>query len=279
MVTLSVCVFLLRKPEHDRLVFTSDGRTEDDFTVTFESLDNGRRLLVIRRIAAESLDEPLVIRTVYNKISDVARWELYGEPQVATSPVASAVAQPTSPNSAPPATDSSAADLLRNALNEWISATISRDIDKQMSFYVPRLKAYYLTRNTPRAFVHREKARVFATASLIDIRAAEPEIILQDGGRSAIMRYRKKYRIENGRAEPTRGSDSGTQMAAGRTAVVDLFRARHPRTLGTPHPRILTTAKRKGLSEPRPFSSLTSSLIAMRCTLLSRFFTFIDHSF
>ena len=183
--------------QHDRLVFTSDGRTEDDFTVTFESLDDGKRLLVIRRIAAESLDEPLVIRTVYNKISDVARWELYGEPQVAT-PVASAVAQPTSPKSGP-ASDRSTADLLRNALNEWISSTISRDIDKQMSFYVPRLKAYYLTRNTPRVFVHREKARVFATASLIDIRAAEPEIILQDGGRLAIMRYRKKYRIENGR--------------------------------------------------------------------------------
>jgi hypothetical protein len=185
--------------ENDRLVFTSDGRTEDDFTVTFESLDNGKRLLVIRRIAAESLDEPLVIRTIYNKISDTARWELYGEPQVATSPVASAVGQPTPLNSVPAAaSDNSAADLLRNALNEWIAATISRDIDKQMSFYVPRLKAYYLTRNTSRAFVHREKARVFATASVIDIRAAEPEIILQDGGRTAIMRYRKKYRIENG---------------------------------------------------------------------------------
>jgi hypothetical protein len=186
-------------PEHDRLVFTSDGRTEDDFTVTFESLDRGKRLLVIRRIAAESLDEPLVIRTIYNKISETARWELYGEPQTATSPVASVVAEPTSPKSASPPADGSAADLLRNALNEWISATISRDIDKQMSFYEPRLKAYYLTRNTSRAFVQKEKARVFATASVIDIQAAEPEIILQDGGRTAIMRYRKKYRVENGR--------------------------------------------------------------------------------
>jgi len=76
-------------PEHDRLVFTSDGRTEDDFTVTFESLDRGKRLLVIRRIAAESLDEPLVIRTVYNKISEVARWELYGEPRYVARGVSS----------------------------------------------------------------------------------------------------------------------------------------------------------------------------------------------
>jgi hypothetical protein len=93
---------------------------------------------------------------------------------------------------------SSAAGVLRQALNEWIDATNNREIDKQMSFYVPRLKAYYLTRNTSRAFVREEKARVFATAGIIDIRAEEPEIIFQDGGRTAIMRYRKRYRIENG---------------------------------------------------------------------------------
>ena len=88
---------------------------------------------------------------------------------------------------------------MRRALNEWIDATNQRDIEKQMSFYLPRLKAYYLTRNTSRDFVREEKARVFERASVIDIRAEEPEIIFQDGGRTAIMRYRKKYRIENGR--------------------------------------------------------------------------------
>ena len=89
--------------------------------------------------------------------------------------------------------------MLRIALNEWIDATNNRDIEKQMSFYLPRLKAYYLTRSTARAFVRAEKARVFARAALIDIRAEDPEIIFQDGGRIAIMRYRKNYRIENGR--------------------------------------------------------------------------------
>jgi hypothetical protein len=89
--------------------------------------------------------------------------------------------------------------VLRNALYEWIAATNKRDIDKQMSFYVPQLKAYYLTRNTSRAFVRAEKAQVFSTAAVIDIRAEEPELIFQDGGRTAIMRYRKKYLVENGR--------------------------------------------------------------------------------
>ncbi len=47
--------------------------------------------------------------------------------------------------------------------------------------------------------MREEKAHVFANADVIDIRAEEPEIIFQDGGRTAIMRYRKKYRVDNGR--------------------------------------------------------------------------------
>ncbi|HEU4476989.1 MAG TPA: hypothetical protein VFR80_00645 [Pyrinomonadaceae bacterium] len=207
-----------------RLVFTSTGKTEDNFSVVFESLDNGRRLRVVRRISAESLDQPLVIQTIYNKISDVARWELYGETLIATSAAkSSASPSPGSPTVSGSATvsptiarppsaagtrvrgpgsagaDTSTADVLRRALHEWIDATNNRDIEKQMAFYVPRLKAYYLTRNTSRDFVREEKARVFERASVIDIRAEEPEIIFQDGGRTAVMRYRKKYRIENGR--------------------------------------------------------------------------------
>lgn len=182
--------------ENKKLVFTSAGRTEDNFRVVFESIDNGKRLLVVRRITAEALDQPLVIRTVYNKISDVAHWELYGEAQVAT---AAAPSPNATPDVAPTRDDISAADVLRNALVEWIAATNNRDIDRQMTFYVPRLRAYYLTRNTSRAFVREEKARVFANAEVIDIRAEEPEIIFQDSGRTAIMRYRKKYRVDNGR--------------------------------------------------------------------------------
>jgi hypothetical protein len=216
---------------NERLVFTSTGKAEDNFSVVFESLDNGKRLRVVRSISAEALDQPLVIQTIYNKISDVARWELYGETQVATSAANAAATSPATKRSSATTPTSSAtmpslsatgsarsassptprseassttvspstAGVLRQSLNEWIDATNNRDIDKQMSFYLPRLKAYYLTRNTSRDFVREEKARVFSTASVIDIRAEEPEIIFQDGGRTAIMRYRKKYRIENGR--------------------------------------------------------------------------------
>ena len=71
--------------ENSRLIFTSHGKGEDNFTVTFESIDEGQRLQVVRHITAEGLDQPLIIRSLYNKVSDVARWELYGESQIATS--------------------------------------------------------------------------------------------------------------------------------------------------------------------------------------------------
>jgi hypothetical protein len=185
--------------DRERLVFTSTGRSEDNFNVVFESFDNGRQLRVVRRITAEALDRPLVIRTVYNKISDVARWELYGEAQTPTSSAVSSAASPERPEVDGKRVDTSAAEVLRTSLNEWIEATKKRDIEKQMAFYAPVLNAFYLTRNTSRDFVREEKARVFATAAVIDIQAEEPEIIFQDEGRTAVMRYRKKYRIVNGR--------------------------------------------------------------------------------
>ncbi|HKO60536.1 MAG TPA: hypothetical protein VJV03_05195 [Pyrinomonadaceae bacterium] len=184
--------------EQNKLVFTSSGKTEDNFSIVFESIDDGQRLRVVRRIEAEGLDQPLVIQSIYNKVSDVARWELYGEAQ--TPNVASA-RQPEA-NREPVGAAvgmSSSADVLRQALVDWIDATNKRDIAKQMTFYVPRLRAYYLTRNTPREFVRDEKQRVFAAATLIDVQAEEPEIIFQEGGQAAVMRYKKRYRIDNGR--------------------------------------------------------------------------------
>lgn len=180
-----------------RLTFTSSGRTEDNFSVIFASFDDGKRLRVTRRISAEQLNEPVIIQTVYNKISDVARWDIYDDTQLArngnddTSPA---------PTQASPATgvESTQADVLRQSLDEWIRATNARDIERQISFYMPELKAFYLARNATRASVRIEKARVFAAADLIDIRAEEPEIIFLDAGRTAIMRFRKKYRIDNG---------------------------------------------------------------------------------
>jgi len=80
-------------------------------------------------------------------------------------------------------------------LDDWIDATNGRNIDRQISYYMPTLEAFYLSRNTPLSAVKLEKRKAFDTARSIDIRADEPEIVFQDGGRTAVMRFRKSYRI------------------------------------------------------------------------------------
>lgn len=192
--------------DRNSLSFTSTGG-DDNLNFTFTPLENGSRLRVTRRISARELTEPIVIQTVYNKISGIARWDVFDDSQLARKQNQPEVVEKTS--SIPASrTDTirraraagSEAETLSSALGEWIEATNQRDIGAQMSFYMPQVKAYYLARNVSRSFIRKEKNRVFALAKNIDIRAAEPEIIFQDGGRTAVMRFRKKYNVANGTA-------------------------------------------------------------------------------
>lgn len=79
----------------DQLMVSSIGSRDDAFTVTFDAIDNGRRLRVTRRINAEQFDQPVVVQSIYNKISSAARWNIQGEQRPA--PVAS-----TARNNPPP---------------------------------------------------------------------------------------------------------------------------------------------------------------------------------
>ena len=84
---------------------------------------------------------------------------------------------------------------LRRALNEWIGATNGRDIERQMVFYMPELKAFLsFSECDPRCRPVRKDPHLQAARS-VDISAEEPEIVFQDGGRVAVMRFRKSYRI------------------------------------------------------------------------------------
>ena len=185
--------------ERDSLTFNSSGGSDDKLNFTFTLFDENQRLRVTRRISAKELIEPVVIQTVYEKIDDVAKWDIFDDAQTDEQNVAKEAVQ-TKPANVPRATVSSGesndAEALRTALNQWIDATNALDIDGQMSFYMPQLKAFYLTRNASQSSVRLEKTRAFAQAKSIDIRAAEPEIVFQDGGRTAIMRFRKKYSVE-----------------------------------------------------------------------------------
>ena len=185
----------------DRLTVTTGATGADRFTVVFEPAAGGRELRVTRYIHAPQLNRPVVVRSLYNKISDVARWEIYGEPETAPRDQTAARSMPPAPPAATGArvaASARAADQLRTALDEWLAATNARDIERQMTFYLPTLQAFYLRRTVPRAAVRAEKARVFAHARRIEIRAAEPEILFADEGAAAIMRFRKSYMIEGG---------------------------------------------------------------------------------
>lgn len=68
----------------DQLTVTSTGDRGNDFTVTFESVNNGRELRVTRTMEVEGITQPVVANSYYNKTSEVAQFDLYRE----SSPVA-----------------------------------------------------------------------------------------------------------------------------------------------------------------------------------------------
>jgi hypothetical protein len=62
----------------DRLVVSSAGNRETDFTVTFDPIEGGRRLRVTRQIWNDRLGaNPLTVTNVYDRTSDVAEWNVY----------------------------------------------------------------------------------------------------------------------------------------------------------------------------------------------------------
>lgn len=181
----------------DSLTITSESSRGEAYRVTFTPVEGGSRLRVTRRISFRELNQPLVLHSVYDRISDVARWEIYGEPRRDSSAGRSAVA-PMAGGPADGRGEASEAGALRAELGRWVEATNGKDIPGQMDFYAPRLRAYYLTRDTPREVVRADKSRVFARATAVSISAEEPEIVFLEGGSAAVMRFRKRYEVTGG---------------------------------------------------------------------------------
>ena len=61
----------------DQLMVSTTGDRGNDFSVTFDSIDNGQRLSVTRRVYVQGLTSPVVVQSVYDKTSDVARFDIY----------------------------------------------------------------------------------------------------------------------------------------------------------------------------------------------------------
>jgi hypothetical protein len=65
----------------DQLLVSSTGDRDNEFNVTFNPIDNGRRLSVTRRVYVQGLASPVVVQSTYDKTSDVARFDINTGPQ------------------------------------------------------------------------------------------------------------------------------------------------------------------------------------------------------
>jgi len=61
----------------DQLSITRSGDRADDFTVTFDPVENGRRLQVTRTLYSDRLSQPVMVRSYYDRVSDVAQLNIY----------------------------------------------------------------------------------------------------------------------------------------------------------------------------------------------------------
>jgi hypothetical protein len=60
----------------EQLIVSSTGDAGNQFNVTFDPIDNGRGLSVTRRVYVQGLSRPVVVQSVYEKTSDVARFDI-----------------------------------------------------------------------------------------------------------------------------------------------------------------------------------------------------------
>lgn len=114
----------------------------------------------------------------------------------ASSAVVADAGGDTRPRSA--AANADAQTELNSSLADWVSATNDRSVDRQMNYYAPKMNSYYRAKNVSPDAVRREKNRVFAAADTVDIQTGKPEIAVSPDGKTATMRFRKKYAIKQG---------------------------------------------------------------------------------
>jgi len=61
----------------DTLTITRTGERANDFTVTFDPSSDGRELLVTRTLYSDRISQPVMVRTYYDRTSDVAQLNIY----------------------------------------------------------------------------------------------------------------------------------------------------------------------------------------------------------
>ncbi len=71
----------------DQLNISQTGDRGNDYSVSFDQIDNGRRMRITRRISTDRLTQPVVVESLYDKTSETAQLDLYnGYPNSPTYP-------------------------------------------------------------------------------------------------------------------------------------------------------------------------------------------------
>ena len=65
----------------EQLTVNSMGDRDSEFNVTFNAIDDGRRLRVTRRVTVPGLSNSVIVQSTYDKTDDVARFDINTEPQ------------------------------------------------------------------------------------------------------------------------------------------------------------------------------------------------------
>ena len=71
----------------NQLAVKSDGYRENDFNVTFDSIENGQRMHIRREIFSDRLSQPVVVNSVYDRTSTTPQWNIYEGTTTANSGV------------------------------------------------------------------------------------------------------------------------------------------------------------------------------------------------
>ncbi|MBC7909968.1 MAG: hypothetical protein H7Y30_05680, partial [Pyrinomonadaceae bacterium] len=63
----------------DQLNISQTGDRGNDYSVSFDQIDNGRRMRITRRISTDRLTQPVVVESFYDKTSETAQLDLNNE--------------------------------------------------------------------------------------------------------------------------------------------------------------------------------------------------------
>lgn len=95
---------------------------------------------------------------------------------------------------------------VREVLDDWRAAAVSRNVDRLMGFYAPELEIFHGRRDVTSSSLRAELTRLYGRAEKVEARIlGEPRLTFEEGGRTASARVRLGYTVEDKGGKVRRG--------------------------------------------------------------------------